>query len=378
MQMVAQGWLVYDMTGSSFYLGLVGLARAIPALAFSLVGGAVADRYDRRAIMRYCQVVKVLMVALLAAGTAMEWLTREWMFAILLVASTARAFELPVMQALLPSIVPMTILPRAIAASATAQQTAIISGPAIGGLLYLLGPVTVYLTCAAVYAIAAVLVSYIELISDTRDRRPITLESVFAGFSYIWNRKILFGVMSLDLFVVLVGGITALLPIFAKDILNVGPFGLGWLQAASSIGSVSMALFLAYRPPFTRAGRTLLLAVAGFGLVTIVFGLSKSFALSFAMLLILGALDNISVVIRSTLLLVRTPDELRGRVGAVNSLFIGTSNQLGDFRAGVSAALFGAVPAVLIGGIGTLAVVAIWIKIFPALYRVERLEPQKD
>ena len=227
MQGVAVGWQLYEMTGNPIDLGIVGLIQFLPLVVLNLVVGQVTDRYDRRVILRNCQIVKVLMLGLLGLGSAMGWLTREWMFAILLVSSTARAFEMPVMQAMLPSIVPMTILPRAIAASATAQQTAIISGPAIGGFLYLLGPVTVYATCAIVCAIAAVLVSGIQLINDKQDKRPITLESVFAGFSFIWNRKVLLGVMSLDLFVVLVGGITALLPIFAKDILETGPWGLG-------------------------------------------------------------------------------------------------------------------------------------------------------
>ena len=245
MQGVAVGWQLYEMTGSPIDLGIVGFIQFLPLVVLNLVVGQVTDRYDRRVIMRRCQVVKVLMLVLLAIGTAMGWLTREWMFTFLLVSSTARAFEMPVMQALIPSIVPVPLLPRAIAAAATAQQTAIISGPAIGGLLYLLGPVVVYATCAVICGVAAVLVSFIHLINDKQDKRPITLESVFAGFSYIWNRRVLLGVMSLDLFVVLVGGITALLPIFAKDVLHTGPWGLGLLRSAPAVGALIASVVLA-------------------------------------------------------------------------------------------------------------------------------------
>ncbi|MBX9773210.1 MAG: MFS transporter [Xanthobacteraceae bacterium] len=377
MQGVAVGWQLYEMTGSPIDLGIVGFIQFLPLVVFNLVVGQVTDRYDRRAILRNCQIIKVTMVGLLALGTAMGWLTREWMFALLLVASTARAFEMPSMQALIPSIVPVTLLPRAIAAAATAQQTAIISGPAIGGLLYLLGPVTVYATCAIIYAVAAVLVSLIQLINDKQDKRPITLESVFAGFSFIWNRKVLFGVMSLDLFVVLVGGITALLPIFAKDILQTGPWGLGLLRSAPAVGALTASVVLARWSIEAKAGKILFLSVAAFGISTAVFSLSTSLVLSLIALVGYGAADAISVVIRHSMVQTRTPTDMLGRVITVNSMFTGSSGSLGEFRAGMMAAWLGAVPAALFGGIGAIAVVLIWMRLFPEIGRIDKLNVEE-
>ena len=378
MQGVAVGWQLYEMTGSPIDLGIVGFIQFLPLVVLNLVVGQVTDRYDRRAIIRSCQIVKVAMVGLLALGTAMGWLTREWMFAFLLVASTARAFEMPCMQALIPSIVPVTLLPRAIAAAATAQQTAIISGPAIGGLLYLLGPVTVYATCAIIYAVAAVLVSLIQLISDKQDKRPITLESVFAGFSFIWNRKVLLGVMSLDLFVVLVGGITALLPIFAKDVLETGPWGLGLLRSAPAVGALIMSVVLARWSIEAKAGRILFWSVAAFGVSTAVFSLSTSLILSLIALVGYGAADAISVVIRHSMVQTRTPTDMLGRVITVNSMFTGSSGSLGEFRAGLMAAWLGVVPAALIGGVGAIAVVFIWMRAFPEIARIDKLNVEEE
>ncbi len=378
MQGVAVGWQLYEMTGNPIDLGIVGFLQFLPLVALNLIVGQVTDRYDRRAIMRRCQVVKVLMVVLLAVGTAMGWLTREWMFAFLLVTSTARAFELPVMQAMIPSIVPVMLLPRAIAAAATAQQTAIISGPAIGGLLYLLGPVTVYATCAVVYGAAAVIVSYIHLINDKQDKRPITLESVFAGFSFIWNRRVLLGVMSLDLFVVLVGGITALLPIFAKDVLGTGPWGLGLLRSAPAVGALIASIVLARWSIEAKAGKILFMSVAAFGVSISVFSLSTSLILSLIALVGYGASDAISVVIRHSMVQTRTPNEMLGRVITVNSMFTGSSGSLGEFRAGLMAAWLGVVPAALIGGIGAIAVTFIWMRAFPEIARINKLTSEDE
>jgi len=378
MQGVAVGWQLYEMTGNPIDLGIVGLIQFLPLVLLNLVVGQVTDRYDRRTIMRQCQVVKVLMVGLLALGTAQGWLTREWMFAILLVASTARAFEMPVMQALIPSIVPVPLLPRAIAASLTAQQTAIVSGPVLGGLLYLLGPVTVYATCAIVYAAAAVLVSFIHLINDKRDRRPITLESVFAGFSFIWNRKVLLGVMSLDLCVVLVGGITALLPIFAKDVLETGPWGLGLLRSAPAVGSLMASVVLARWPIEARAGTILFVSVAAFGVSTAVFSISTSLVLSMLALIGYGAADAVSVVIRHSMVQTRTPNDMLGRVITVNSMFTGSSGSLGEFRAGLMAAWWGAVPAALAGGVAAIAVTLIWMRLFPEITRINQLTSEDE
>jgi MFS family permease len=300
------------------------------------------------------------------------------MFAFLLGAAIARAFEMPSMQALLPSIVPVAILPRAIAAAATAQQTAIISGPAIGGFLYLLGPVVVYATCTVVYAAAAVIVSFIHLIIDKRDKRPITLESVFAGFSFIWNRRVLLGVMSLDLFVVLVGGITALLPIFAKDVLETGPWGLGLLRSAPAVGALTASVVLARWSIEAKAGKILFASVAAFGLSISVFSLSTSLALSLIALVGYGAADAISVVIRHSMVQTRTPTDMLGRVITVNSMFTGSSGSLGEFRAGLMAGWLGVVPAALIGGLGAFAVVAIWSRAFPEIARIDKLTSEDE
>ena len=378
MQGVAVGWQLYEMTGSPIDLGIVGFIQFLPLVVLNLVVGQVTDRYDRRVIMRRCQVVKVLMLVLLAIGTAMGWLTREWMFTFLLVSSTARAFEMPVMQALIPSIVPVPLLPRAIAAAATAQQTAIISGPAIGGLLYLLGPVVVYATCAVICGVAAVLVSFIHLINDKQDKRPITLESVFAGFSYIWNRRVLLGVMSLDLFVVLVGGITALLPIFAKDVLHTGPWGLGLLRSAPAVGALIASVVLARWSIEAKAGRILFLSLAAFGVSISVFSLSTSLILSMIALVGYGASDAISVVIRHSMVQTRTPTDMLGRVITVNSMFTGSSGSLGEFRAGLMAAWLGVAPAALIGGVGAIAVTFIWMRLFPEITRIDKLTSEEE
>ena len=378
MQGVAVGWQLYEMTGNPIDLGIVGFIQFLPLVVLNLIVGQVTDRYDRRAIIRWCQVVKVLMVVLLAVGTAMGWLTREWMFAALLLTSTARAFEMPAMLSLIPSIMPALLLPRAIAAATTAQQTAIISGPAIGGLLYLLGPVTVYATCAVIYGAAAVLVSLIHLINDKQDKRPITLESVFAGFSYIWNRRVLLGVMSLDLFVVLVGGITALLPIFARDVLHTGPEGLGLLRSAPAVGALTASVVLARWSIEARAGTILFASVAAFGISISVFSLSTSLILSLIALVGYGASDAISVVIRHSMVQTRTPTEMLGRVITVNSMFTGSSGSLGEFRAGLMAAWLSVVPAALIGGIGAIAVTFIWMRMFPEIARIDKLTSEDE
>lgn len=378
MQGVAVGWQLYEMTGNPIDLGIVGLLQFLPLVVLNLVVGQVTDRYDRLAILRWCQVVKVLMVGALAFGTAQGWLTREWMFACMLMTATARAFELPVMQSLIPAIVPIALLPRAIAASLTAQQTAIVSGPALGGMLYLLGPVTVYGTCAVIFAAAAAIVSSIHLISDKRDKRPITLATVLAGFSFIWSRKVLLGVMSLDLCVVLVGGLTALLPIFAKDVLQTGPWGLGLLRSAPAVGSLMAAVVLARWSIEGKAGRILFATVAAFGVSIVAFSLSASLPLSLIALIGYGASDAISVVIRHSMVQTRTPNEMLGRVITVNSMFTGSSGTLGEFRAGVMAAWFGAVPAVLLGGVGAIAVVLVWMRVFPEITRINKLTSEDE
>jgi predicted MFS family arabinose efflux permease len=267
----------------------------------------------------------------------------------------------------------MSILPRAIAASATAQQTAIIGGPALGGVLYLFGPVTVYVICTLVYVAAAVLVSLIHLINDRRDKRPVTLESVFGGFSYIWNRRDLLGVITLDLFVVMVGGVTALLPIFARDVLETGPWGLGLLRSAPAVGALLASVVLARWSIEAKAGKILFVSVAAFGASIAVFSLSTSLLLSLVALAGYGVADAVSVVIRHSLVQTRTPNEMLGRVITVNSMFTGSSGSLGEFRAGLMAAWWGAVPAALLGGIGAVAVTLIWMRAFPELTHIDKL-----
>jgi MFS family permease len=374
---VAVGWQVYELTRDPLDLGLVGLAQFAPALILMLVAGHAADRYDRRRIISSAQAVGACAAALMALGTGGGWLTRDLILAVMFVLGAARAFEQPTMQAILPNIVPTPLVPRAIAASSAATQAATILGPAVGGFVYLLSPALVYGICTALFLTSSVLSTLLVATQQPSRRGPLDLQTFFAGIGYIRRNPILLGAISLDLFAVLLGGATALLPVFAKDILLVGPWGLGVLRAAPGAGALAMSVVLAHWPPKRRVGRRMFGAVAAFGVATVVFALSTSFPLSVAALALLGAADMISVVIRMSLVQLHTPDDMRGRVSAVNSLFVGTSNQLGDFRAGLTAALFGTIPAVLIGGVGTLVVVLLWIRAFPPLYRVETLEPER-
>ncbi len=373
MQIVAVGWQVYQLTHSPFDLGIVGLVQFIPSLFLVFVVGHVADRHDRRQVARFSILVEAIAAGLLAAGSLGGWLTKEAIFAIVFVIGAGRAFSKPTMSAMLPTLIQPSLLPRAVAGSASATQVAIIIGPAIGGFLYVAGPSTVYITSCVLFVLCSVLVSMIKVETPPSKRENATLKSVFAGIAYIRSKPAIFGAISLDLFAVLLGGATALLPVYAHDILHTNSVGLGLLRSAPAVGALSVALFLARNPLKGRIGRTMFIAVGIFGLATIVFGLSQSFVVSLLALVVLGASDMISVVVRSTFVQLETPDEMRGRVSAVNSVFIGTSNQLGEFESGLTAAWFGAVPAVLIGGIGTLVVVALWIRLFPQLFHVDRL-----
>jgi MFS family permease len=374
MLTVAVGWQVYGMTGRAFDLGLIGLVQFLPAILLLLVAGHVADRHDRRLIARTCQSIEALLAALLAAGSAMGWITEHAIFALVFVLGSARAFETPTLQALLPALVPPRLLPKAVASSSTATQTAIIIGPAFGGLLYIAGPAWTYSACAATFAAAALLTGLIRYERVLPPREPATLKSVFAGLAFIRSRQAILGAITLDMVAVLLGGVTALLPIYARDILHTGPWGLGVLRSAPALGALVVALYLARHPLQRHAGRTMFVAVAVFGVVTIVFGLSRWLPLSFAALVLLGASDMISVVVRSSLIQLGTPDAMRGRVSAVNAMFIGTSNQLGEFESGITAAWLGTVPAVVVGGIGTLLAVGLGVRLFPQLARIDRLE----
>ncbi len=374
MQTVAVSWQVYDLTNSPFDLGLVGRAQFLPLVSLMLGAGHVAHRYDRKTIVRISQVVDGLAMALLALGTAGGWLTRDLILAVVFMFGAARAFQQPTQQTLLPLIVPAPLLSRAVAASSSSNQIATIVGPAIGGILFAISGPLVYALCALLYFVAAALTSLIKVERAPQSRQPITLASVFAGIDFIRRRSIILGAITLDLFAVLLGGATALLPIFARDIFETGPWGLGLLRLSPAVGALAISILLAYWPMHRRAGPIMFAAVACFGAATIVFGLSTSFPLTLFALAVLGAADMVSIVIRQTLIQLGTPNEMRGRVSAVNSLFIGTSNQLGDFRSGVTAEWFGPIPSVLIGGIGTLIVVAASLKLFPELARIDSVE----
>ncbi len=377
MQGVAVGWQIYELTNDPFDLGLVGLAQFVPLVGFSLIIGQVADVFDRRLVVAICQLSKAVAALALAIGTARGALSRDAMLAILFVSGTARAFEIPTIHALLPGIVPARLLPRAIAASASAQQTAVICGPSLGGLLYMLSPTGVYATCTIVFIAASVLISLIHIAPRTEERKPISLETLFAGFRYIRSRPILLGAISLDLFAVLLGGVTALLPIYARDILETGPWALGVLRSAPAVGALATSIVLA-RHAIGGAGHLMFAAVGMFGLASLAFGLSTSLVVSFLALMVYGASDAISVIIRQSLVQMRTPYEMLGRVLAVNSMFTGSSGSLGEFRAGAVAAALGAVPSALIGGFGTIAVMLIWMWAFPQLRRVDKLAPDAE
>ncbi len=376
MQGVAIGWQIYDLTNNPLDLGLVGLVQFIPLVALSVVIGQVADQFDRRAVAACCQVVKAFAALALAIGTANGWLGRETMLAILLLSGTARAFEMPTMHALVPALVPAVLLPRAIAASASAQQTAVICGPSLGGLLYGLGPTVVYMSCSVIFVVASVLISRVRIAPRGAARKPVSMDTLFAGFSYIRSRPILLGAISLDLFAVLLGGVTALLPIYARDILLGGPWALGLLRSAPAVGALAASVVLARHAISGSAGRIMFAAVGTFGAASLLFALSTSIVVSFLALGIYGASDALSVVIRQSLVQMRTPSDMLGRVMAVNSMCTGSSGSLGEFRAGVLAAWLGAVPSAVIGGFGTITVMLIWLWVFPALRRVDKLAPE--
>jgi len=373
MQAVAVGWQIYALTGSALYLGLVGLAQFLPMFLLTLAVGHAADRYDRRRIAAVCQIIEGAALAWLAVASFGGWLGKEGILAIVFLIGAARAFEGPTMLALVPGLVPQQEIPRASAWSASANQTASIVGPALGGVLYALGPGTVYASAALLFFAASFLMAAIRITRIPPKREPVSVSSLFAGITFIRSRPEILGAISLDLFAVLLGGATALLPVYARDILATGPWGLGLLRTAPALGALAMSVFLARNPLAHRVGRIMFTSVFVFGVATIVFALSTSFTLTMCALVVLGAADVISVVIRSSLVQIETPDQMRGRVSAVNSMFIGTSNQLGEFESGATAALFGTVPSVVIGGIGTIVVVLLWMRLFPGLLRVDSL-----
>ncbi|MEE1890129.1 MFS transporter [Pseudomonas carassii] len=373
MLTVAIGWHLYQLTGNVLDLGLVGLVEFAPRVLFMLHTGHVADRYDRRKVAALCQTLQALIALALAVGSFTDNVSRELIFVLAFLLGAARSFEMPATQALLPNVVPPGLFPRAVAASASASQAATIVAPAVGGLLYALGSTWVYGPTVALYLIACLL----TLSLDARRQQPqpgrANLDSLLAGIRFIRSRPDILGAISLDLFAVLLGGATALLPVFAKDILLTGAWGLGLLRSAPAVGALLMSLWLARFPVERKVGLTMFTAVGIFGVATIAFGLSTSFWFSLAVLVVLGAADMISMVIRSAFVQLETPDEMRGRVSAVNGLFIGASNQLGEFESGVTAHWFGTVPAVVLGGLGTLVVTGVWMKLFPTLTHRDRM-----
>lgn len=373
MLMVAVAWHMYDLTSSPWDLGLVGLFQFVPALVMTLPAGHLADRLHRGRIFAACMFVQALVGATLVSATAGHFASRELILGIAVVLGLTRAFQMPAQQALVPLLVPPSLLAQAVALSSTGMEIAVISGPALGGLLYVTGAINVYICCTVLMLTAGLLILAVRY-----EHRPshlaATWASLFAGVAFVWQRKLILGATSLDLFAVLLGGATALLPIYARDILHTGPVGLGLLRGAPAVGALLMSLAVARWPLRRYVGKRLLIAVGIFGLATVVFGLSQYFWLSLMALAVTGAADCISVVTRSTLVQLETPDEMRGRVSAVNSIFIGASNQLGEFESGATAVLFGPVGSVVVGGVGTVLVAGLWFKLFPALAQRDRME----
>jgi MFS family permease len=371
---VAVGWQVYASTGSAFALGMIGLVQFIPTAALIFAAGHAADRYDRKRVLQLCQIACALTAAFLAWGSSAGWLTVPEIFAAVLVFGTATAFESPAAAALLPAVAPQGMLQRATALATGAFQVATISGPALGGLAYALAPGVPYTAMAAFWLLAAILTGAIRVERPASAAAPPTFTELFAGIRFVQRNPAILGSISLDLFAVLFGGATALLPIYARDILQTGPWGLGVLRAAPAVGALLMTAVLARNAITRRVGMRMFQAVIVFAIATVVFAFSRSLWISVVALAVLGAADTVSMVIRIALVQLSTPDAMRGRVGAVNFLFVNASYQIGEFESGVTAALFGVVPAVALGGLATIAVALLWMKLFPTLRNVERLE----
>ena len=370
---VSVGWQVYSLTHNPFDLGLVGLVQFAPALVLVLYAGHAADRFNRRAIMAVCQTVEAVVAGAFVVLTVTGLITTAWIFALLGVFGIARAFMNPASSSLVPNLVPPEDFAGAIALSSTSWQVANIVGPAVGGILYGVDPTLAYGVAFAMFVSASIAISMVPRPPQKALSEPRSLTTMLAGFRYIWHEKVVLGAISLDLFAVLLGGATALLPAYVHDIIQVGPWGLGLLRSAMGIGGILIAAWLTIRPIEDRAGVLMFVAVAFFGAFIVLFGVSTTLWLSVVALALAGAADMISVYVRETLLQLWTPDDVRGRVNAVNNVFIGASNELGEFRAGTMAALIGVVPAVVVGGIGTLIVAGLWAVLFPDIRRVRHL-----
>ncbi|MFO1185120.1 MAG: MFS transporter [Bauldia sp.] len=371
---VAVGWQIYDITRDPLALGFVGLVQFLPSAVLVLVTGAVADLLPRRLIMAACMVVVAAAAAALAwmAGSASAAL--PLIYLAILTIGVGRAFYSPASSALVPSLVPPEALASAVTWVTSAWQAATIVGPVIGGFLYDVAADLPYIVALALFVGSGVLIYLVDAVQKGGPVREAGLGNVIAGFRYIWGEKIVLGAISLDLFAVLLGGATALLPAIARDVLQTGPLGLGFLRAAPAVGAILVAAWVSQFPIRDHAGRLMFACVAGFGAATVVFGVSQWLWVSVAAAAVMGATDMISVVVRETLIQLWTPEAVRGRVTAVNSVFVGASNEIGEFRAGTVAWLIGTVPAIVIGGIGTVIVALLWSRWFPALFNARRLD----
>ena len=371
---VAIGWQIYALTNSALDLGLVGLAHFAAQIVFSLSAGHYADRHDRRRIACACQLVKAAVALTLALGSAQSWISPHLIYAAAFLVGAASTFQSPALRAMLPGLVGDARFARSLAWSAAARKAAIIAGPALAGLLYVAGPAAVYAISALFFVAAGVVLAGIRALPATGSEEPVTLAFMLGGVHYIRTRPVVLGAITLDLFATLLGGAVALMPVYARDILQTGPWGLGILRAAPALGAVIASAYLVHHPLTRHVGGIMFASVAIFGAGTIVFGMSHWLPLSLAALVVLGGADMVSVVIRSALIQLETPDDMRGRVSAVNSLCTGTSNQLGQFESGLTAAWWGTIPSVGVGGIGTLIVAVLWMRWFPELLGRQSLE----
>ncbi|OON63978.1 MFS transporter [Massilia sp. KIM] len=372
MQSVAIGWQVYQITGSLFDLGLIGLAQFAPFLVLILWAGHVADRHNRRLIVLLCMATQLLCSLMLVAFTASGSRTVWPVFVILVLFGSARAFMMPASQAVLKNLVPDHAFSQAVALGSSTFHVAVIAGPVIGGLLYALGPQVVHMSASCLLALAVLLMAGTRSVQQVVNKAPVSWHTLLEGLRFVWSRPIVLGAISLDLFAVLFGGATALLPAYAHDVLHAGPTGLGLLRTAPGAGAALCSILLAFYPITRRVGAWMFGGVALFGLCTLVMGLTDSFPVALGALFLLGAGDMVSVYIRHLLVQYETPDEIRGRVSAVNAVFIGASNELGEFESGVTAGWLGLVRAILLGGAATLAVTGLWALLFPVLSKMDR------
>ena len=377
MLFVAVGWQVYDLTNSALDLGLVGLLLFIPSVPGTLLVGHVADHYDRRWVIRLAQIGKAVCAGVLAVGSFTDSLSVYVIFSTVLAIGFCRAFDTPTLHTLVPGIVPKEMISRAVAGGSMANQVATISGPALGGILYVFGPEIVYGICCASFVAASILIGFLRLNYPPHEKKPVTLETVFAGFTYIRQNRIIFGAISLDLCALMLGGVIALLPIYARDILETGPWGLGLLRSAPAVGALIATIFLTRVALRRRAGQLIIGALCLYGISVLVFGISTTLWLSFPALMVYGAMDSINAVIRHSMTQSRTPNDKLGRVMAVSSMFTSSVNTLGQFESGVMAVLLGVVPSVLFGGFGAIAIALLWIKLFPELWREQSVVPEK-